>query len=206
MTIAVFCNGDKISGKVFSRFKDEIDFVICADGGSDKINHLGITPDIITGDFDSISKKTLLRYKDTKIIHREDQNSTDLEKALNFAVKLKPKKILLFGAYGDRIDHTLTNLNMLKKFHKNAAIELITNKSKLFYTGKPLELNESIGTVISLIPIGCVKAVTISGFKYPLNKDNLEFGGRDGQSNIVISDKQKIGFKKGELFVVINFR
>jgi thiamine pyrophosphokinase len=205
-TIAIFCNGDKASKKVYSRYSDEVDFIICADGGSDKIDHLNITPDVIIGDFDSISKKALDKFKDCKIVPRDNQNSTDMEKALTYAVKLKPAKILVFGAVGDRIDHTLTNLNMLKKFHQYAQIELITNKSKLFFINKPIELNEPAGTTISLVPEGLVKAVTLTGFLYPLNKDDLEFGGRDGQSNVTNSETQIIDFKKGELFIIINFR
>ena len=205
-TIAIFCNGDKTSKKVYARYEKEIDYIICADGGSDKISHLNITPDVIIGDLDSISKKSLEIYKDCKIIPRKDQDSTDLEKAITYAIKLKPGKILIFGAVGDRIDHTLTNLNMLKKFCNAAKIEFITNKSKLFYINKPIELNEPAGTIISLVPLGFVKAVTLTGFLYPLNKDDLEFGGRDGQSNLTNSGEQTIDFKKGELFVVINFR
>jgi thiamine pyrophosphokinase len=205
-TIAIFCNGDKTSKKVYSRFADNIDFKICADGGTDKILNLNITPDLIIGDLDSISKKALDKFKECRIISRSDQNSTDLEKALTHAVRLKPAKIFIFGAIGDRIDHTLTNLNMLKKFSGFTQIEIITNRSRLFYINKPIELNEPAGTSVSLVPQGFVKAVTLTGFKYPLNNDDLEFGGRDGQSNITDSVKQKIDFKKGELFVVINFR
>lgn len=205
-TIAVFCNGDKTSRKVYSRYAKEIDYIICADGGTDKISRLNIIPDVIIGDLDSVSKKSLEVFKNVKIIPRRDQNSTDLEKSLAYAVKLKPDKILIFGAVGNRIDHTLTNLNMLKKFSSFAKIEIITNKSKLLYINKPVELNEPVGTIISLIPQGFVKAVTLTGFLYPLNNDDLEFGGRDGQSNITNNEIQKIDFKKGELFIVINFK
>ncbi len=204
-TIAIFCNGEKIRKSVFSKFAAEIDFIICADGGADKVMHLGSVPDVITGDMDSISKNALKTFSKSKKVLKNDQNSTDLERALCYAKKLKPLRILIFGGMGDRIDHTLTNLNMLKKFQTAGNIEFITNRAKLFLTNKPVELNEKPGTVISLIPHGLVKAVTLTGFKYPLHEDDLIFGGRDGQSNIAKDIKQKIDFTRGDLLIVINF-
>jgi thiamine pyrophosphokinase len=203
--IGIFCNGEKINKKIFSLFSNEINFIICADGGSNKIYHLNIEPDIIIGDMDSISNKSLKKFKKSKIISINNQNSTDLEKALKFTVKMKPDKIYIFGAMGNRIDHTLTNLNLIKKYYKYSDIQFITNKSKLIYSDKPVKLHEKIGTTISLIPIGKVTNVHLTGFLYPLNYENLEFGGRDGQSNRSIAYEQIIDFKKGELFIVINF-
>ena len=203
--IGIFCNGEKISKKIFSLFSNEINFIICADGGSNKIHHLNIEPDIIIGDMDSISNKSLKKFKKSKIISINNQNSTDLEKALKFAVKMNPDKIYIFGAMGNRIDHTLTNLNLIKKYYKYSDIQFITNKSKLIYSNKPVKLHEKIGTTISLIPIGKVTNVHLTGFLYPLNYENLEFGGRDGQSNRSIAYEQIIDFEKGELFIVINF-
>lgn len=204
--IGIFCNGEKINKKIFSLFSNEINFIICADGGSDKIHHLNIVPDVIIGDMDSISNKALMKFKKSRIISINNQNSTDLEKALQFATKMKPDKIYLFGAMGNRIDHTLTNLNLMKKYYRYSDIVFISNKSKLIYTDKPIKLYEKIGTTISLIPLGKVSKVSLNGFLYPLNYEDLEFGRRDGQSNLSISNKQIIDFKKGDLFIVINFK
>lgn len=204
-SIAIFCNGQKVSKHIFSLYKDTIDYIICADGGANKIHDIGISPDVIIGDLDSITKKLLHKYPDCKVIHLTDQYSTDLEKALNHAITLKPKNIYIFGATGGRIDHTLTNLNMLKKFHKHANIEIISNKAKLVYINKSIELKLPHCIIVSLFPIGLVKKVTLTGFKYPLKNEDLEFGVRDGQSNLTISDNQKITFEQGELFITINF-
>jgi thiamine pyrophosphokinase len=205
MAIAIFCNGQKISKHIFSLYRNTIDYIICADGGVNKIIDFNIHPDAIIGDFDSITKKLLTKYKNCEIIHISDQHSTDLEKALNHAITFKPKNIYIFGAIGSRIDHTLTNLNMMKKFHKYSNIELISNKAKLIYINKPIKLQLPKYAIVSLFPIGLVKKVTLKGFKFPLTNEDLEFGVRDGQSNLTISDKQEIIFEQGELFVTITF-
>jgi thiamine pyrophosphokinase len=204
-SIAIFCNGQKVSKHIFSLYKDTIDYIICADGGADKIQDLNVSPNVIIGDFDSITKKLLHKYPDCKVIHLTDQYSTDLEKALNHAITLKKKNILIFGATGTRIDHTLTNLNMLKKFHQHANIEIISNRAKLIYTNKSIELKLPHCIIVSLFPIGLVKKVTLTGFQFPLKNEDLEFGVRDGQSNLTIGTNQKITFEKGELFITINF-
>jgi len=204
-SIAIFCNGQKISKHVFSLYKNLLNYIICVDGGANKIVGLNIQPNAIIGDFDSISKKLLTKYRNCKIIHSLDQNSTDLEKALQYAVSFHPKNIFIFGAIGNRIDHSLTNLNMLKKFHKHSNIEIISNKAKLFYINKSISLSLPIGYIVSLFPIGVVKNISLKGFKFPLQNEELEFGVRDGQSNLTIANKQEIIFDQGELLITINF-
>jgi thiamine pyrophosphokinase len=204
-SIAVFCNGQKVSKQIFSLYRNKIDYIICADGGANKILDLGITPNVIVGDLDSVYKKLLIKYPNCEVIHITDQHTTDLEKALKHAITLKPKNIYIFAAAGSRIDHTLTNLNMLKKFHKYANIELISNSAKLIYINKSTEFKLPNCSIVSLFPLGLVKNVTLQGFKFPLKNEDLEFGVRDGQSNLTKGKKQRIMFERGELFVTINF-
>ena len=205
-SIAIFCNGQKISKHIFSLYKSTIDYIICADGGANKIINLNVTPNAIIGDFDSITKKLLNKYTNCEIVHIPDQNSTDLEKALQHAITFQPKNIYIFGAIGSRIDHTLTNLNMLKKFHKYFNIEIISNKAKLIYINRSVKLKLPNCSVVSLFPIGLVKKITLKGFKFPLKNEDLEFGVRDGQSNLTIDNEQEIIFEQGELLVTINFQ
>jgi thiamine pyrophosphokinase len=204
-SIAIFCNGQKVSKTIFSLYRNKIDYIICADGGANKIHDLGITPNVIIGDLDSVSKKLLTKYPNCEVIHITNQHSTDLEKALWHAITLKSENIYIFAAVGSRIDHTLTNLNMLKKFHKYAHIELISNRAKLLYINKPTEFKLPSCSIVSLFPLGLVKNVTLKGFRFPLKNEDLEFGVRDGQSNLTKGYKQRIMFEQGELFVTINF-
>ena len=72
----------------------------------------------VIGDFDSISSEDLmhvrrlpLRMEKLNVIKDE----TDLEAAIKLALSLEYEIINVYGALGGRIDHSLTNINMLKK-------------------------------------------------------------------------------------------
>ena len=74
-------------------------------------------PDYILGDFDSIDKKVLEKYKTQKITIYElkpEKDFTDTEEAINLAIKLKSSEFVIIGAIGTRIDHVLANINVLK--------------------------------------------------------------------------------------------
>jgi thiamine pyrophosphokinase len=200
--LLIICNGDIPKRKIIFKILKEIDFIICADGGANHASKLDITPDLIIGDMDSISAKTQIRFKKIKTIKIDDQNSTDLEKALTHALTLKPEFVYITAAFGDRIDHSLTNLSILRKYNNKLNIEIITNNNILRLISKPIEFNGKIGDTISLVPLGKVSRIKTQGLKYPLNNEELEFGIREGQSNEIISNPVKIDFKKGELFVI----
>ena len=70
--------------------KNGFDTLLCADGGADSALRLGLSPDYIIGDLDSISKEAINKFKNTsKILQYKRQNDTDVEKCLNFAIKNK---------------------------------------------------------------------------------------------------------------------
>ena len=127
-------------------------------------------------------------------------SSEGTKEALNFAYNKKMPIVIGTTGLNEEI------LNLMKKYYRYSDIVFISNKSKLIYTDKPIKLYEKIGTTISLIPLGKVSKVSLNGFLYPLNYEDLEFGRRDGQSNLSISNEQIIDFKKGDLFIVINFK
>ena len=69
-----------------------------------KLLELDIRPDEVVGDFDSLSEEAKAFYKEAKFSRSEDQDSTDLEKALR---SIDSPVVIVLGAFGGRIDHTL---------------------------------------------------------------------------------------------------
>jgi len=87
--------------------------VIAADGGLDRALALGLRVDVAIGDFDSVSSEALVRAKaaGTRFVqHAKAKDATDLELALELAAASKPRRILLIGAEGGRLDHLLASL------------------------------------------------------------------------------------------------
>ncbi|MDX1373278.1 MAG: thiamine diphosphokinase, partial [Nitrososphaeraceae archaeon] len=127
----ILANGKSPNKKVISFFKKlGFNYLICADGGANSAVKLGLIPDLIIGDMDSIAKETINHFEGkSRIVKLKRQNDTDVEKAIKYAIKNKYKEVLLLGAAGDRLDHTYCNLGIVLKFYKKILITIISEKS-----------------------------------------------------------------------------
>ena len=167
--------------------------IICVDGGYELAKKLNIKPDIIIGDFDS----TILNKNDekNKIIKADNQNKTDLEKAIDFCISENLNEIFLIAANGKRDDHNLANILLMYRYFKDIQIKIITDYFQIeVFEGKKL-FNLPIGSEISLISLEENNPITSKGLKFELNTDNLK-SPSNGISNIVDKEKIEINSKK----------
>ncbi len=114
--IVIFANGELPNLKKARALLRPDDYIICADGGRRHALALGLRPDLIIGDMDSVEKEQLqkLQADDVAIeFFPRDKNETDLELAINHAVELKPEQIIIVAALGGRLDQTLANIALL---------------------------------------------------------------------------------------------
>ena len=98
------------AGEFYGSFKKEAgDLVIAADGGFDTLKKLGITPDLLIGDMDSIEGAS-----DTeKLIFPVKKDETDSHLAYLEGVKRGYTEFELYGCVGGRDDHTFANYSLL---------------------------------------------------------------------------------------------
>ena len=176
-------------------------FIVCADGGANKARKLGVRPDLIIGDLDSISPATRRFFSDVKTVHVESQNSTDLEKALDYLVKHKYRQAVVVGAMGGRPDHSLSNFSILKKYHKRIHLSFSDSSCDIQIIDRRIAFASEIGSVISLLPLGRCEGITTTGLEFPLRDESLELGVREGTSNTVVSSPVKISVTKGSLLL-----
>lgn len=181
-------------------------FLICADGGADSAKRLGIVPDFIIGDFDSIKPKTLKFFGNkSKIIQINRQNDTDVEKCLKFAIKRNYSEIVLLGAIGDRLDHSFCNIGIVLKFFDKIKVRIISDKSILTpYEGNP-EISTVKGETISLYGFNDRTKITSNGLKYPLKQTVLPFGKRESTSNVALRQSVHLKIEGGIIFVIRDF-
>ncbi|MBE0570142.1 MAG: thiamine diphosphokinase [Ignavibacteriaceae bacterium] len=177
--------------------------LICADGGANSALKMGLKPDVIIGDLDSISTKALEKFKSvSKIIKLKRQNDTDVEKCLKFAIRKKYDEALLLGATGNRLDHTFCNIGIVLKFFPKIKISLIAEDSFLkAYTGNVM-LKTISGETISLYGISPKTIITSNGLKYELKNIALPFGVRESTSNIALKNPVKLQINNGVAFVI----
>ncbi len=203
----ILANGKPPRKNIITFFqKKGYDTIICADGGADFALKMNLVPDVIIGDFDSISTNAKKRFRvHSKFIHLKGQNDTDVEKCLKFAVKNKYKEVLLVGVAGNRLDHTFCNLGIVLKFFNQINISLIAEDSFLkAYKGK-LKLKTFPGEIISLYGFDRKTKITSQGLKYPLKNISLPFGEKESTSNIATSNSTQLTISNGVIFVIRDF-
>jgi thiamine pyrophosphokinase len=180
--------------------------IICADGGANSALKLKITPNYIIGDMDSVFPETLTAFRNaSKIIRIKRQNDTDVEKCLKYAIKKNKSEVVLFGATGDRLDHSFCNLGIVLKYFEKIKISVIHGKSILQAFSGDIILVSIPDETISLYGFDSKTKITSDGLKYPLNKTLLPFGIKESTSNRAVSRKIKLTISDGKIFVIRDF-
>ncbi len=203
----ILANGKPPRKSVITFFqKNGFDTLLCADGGADSTLRLGLTPDYIIGDLDSISKEAIKKFtKTSKILQYKRQNDTDVEKCLKFLIKNKFEEALLIGVTGNRLDHTICNLGIVLKFFNKIKLSLLAENSYLKpYTGD-VRLKTQKGEIISLYGFDKKTKVTSKGLKYPLKNVSLPFGEKESTSNVSTSNSIQLKIRNGIIFVIRDF-
>lgn len=180
-------------------------FVICADKGVVHAKKLGIAPDLIVGDFDSLGYKP---DNDCRIMSFDpEKDDTDLMIAVKEAVKRNKKCIEIYGALGGRLDHTIGNIQALAYAVQNGASASFISDSDIATVYKPgkYEVKNKKGFSLSLFSFSeKVCSLTISGVKYPLENGCITNSFPIGVSNEIIGETADIAFEKGLLLLVMS--
>lgn len=203
----IIANGKSPTKSVVNYFINKgFTTIICADGGANSAKKIGITPDYIIGDLDSVSTRTL-KYFDGKsnIIKYNRQNDTDVEKSLKFAIEKKFNEVVLFGVTGDRLDHTICNLGIVIKFFNKIKISLVSERSYLKPINTSSSIQSRIGETISLYAFDKKTKITSTGLKYKLNNLALPFGVKESTSNGSTKNKIQLNVKGGIVFIIRDF-
>lgn len=202
----IIANGKSPSKKkIIKLIELGFDFIICADGGTETAKKLNIIPNAIIGDMDSISNKTLKYFSDVEIIKLNRQNDTDVEKCLKYAIRKRFTEVVLLGATGDRLDHSICNLGIVIKFFNKIRIHILHEKSILSCYNSKVSLPAGIGEIFSLYGFGDKCTITISGLKYKMKNKLLVFGKNESTSNVAVDTKVNIKIRSGHVFVIREF-
>jgi len=188
---------------VLDKFLKLFKYIICADGGANRIKKLNIIPDIIIGDLDSVSDKTIIYYSSRGVEIRkiDEQETTDFEKSLIYCLTKKIKECVVFGATSSRADHTLNNFSILKRYYKKIKLKIIDDKYEIFCINKSIKFDYKKGSIISFLGFPVARKIITKGLKYPLNNEDLELGKREGTLNLSVTKSIDIKFKEGDLLI-----
>lgn len=207
MTALIVGNGSDIDKSYIEDLN--IDYVICADGGLEKIKKLGLIPNLILGDFDSVNSSVLEDYKNLNIetvTFPSEKDYTDMELSINHAVKIGFKDIILVGASGTRLDHTVANMLLIEKYHKkDINIKILDNNNLIQMVTDNMMIPFRKKYYVSIIPLSeSIEGLTLEGFKYPLNNINVERGSTLCISNEISENIGVVKLNKGSAIVFIS--
>lgn len=194
---------------ILVEYKPEL--VIAADSGLEPADKLSLVPDIIVGDFDSLSDKSLLeKYKRDEIEIRSfpaEKDYTDMRMAVDIAIQKGCKRILMLGAIGSRADHVIGNIFLLGYLLKENIEGIIINKKnrlRCFERGDYIfHKRNRYSKYISFFPMcGEKTCISLRGFKYNVEDLMLRPLNLISISNEIISEDALLSVKKGCLLVV----
>lgn len=205
MKALILCDGEIPPISLFKTYVTYADLIIAADGGAHHAKKLGITAQYIVGDLDSYTPSG---NEASQIIQDPDQETNDLEKALNFALQKSARHAVVVGATGQRLDHTLKNLSVLLQFNpKFETLFFLDSYCTIQLVVSPFSQEFEPGTSISLFPLsGSVEGISTRGLQYPLTNGVLRNGVQDGSSNKTVKKSVEIEFKKGDLLLLVNHK
>lgn len=207
----IFANGRMEPLPWFTNDIKPSDLIIAADGGSHHCKSLGIIPDVIIGDLDSLDNDAVNSYRNTSveiIEHPTHKDQTDLELALSLAIKRGITQVFILGALGNRWDMTISNVLLSAKADfTHLSIHFLDGSQELFILRgeSRIDLDGRLESIISLIPIeGDCLGITTHGLEYPLDNETLYFGTSRGVSNVISKNQAHIYIKVGMLLICLS--
>lgn len=210
MTAVIFANGDPADGPMVRKWLAHADqpYLLAADGGAHIAAHYGLQPHAVIGDMDSIDPALLAALEAqgaaiTRFPVAKDE--TDLELALIAAAAGGHDPIIIIGAVGSRLDHTLANVYLLALPQLDGrTVKMVSGREEitLLRPGKH-RIDGAVGDTISLLPVGGPAAgVRTDGLSYPLRDETLHFGPARGVSNVMAQAPAYISLNSGWLLVI----
>jgi thiamine pyrophosphokinase len=184
------------------------DEVIAADGGARLAASLGLQPQHVIGDLDSLDADLRRSLSAAGVeLHPApaDKNETDLELAVRLAVAGGAKEVVILGALGGRLDMTLANVMLLADDRLAGVRMELWHADQTAWIIRPPggDLPGRVGDTISLIPLGDLAGgITTHNLAYPLKSESLPVGPARGVSNLIRAQPASLELSAGRLLAV----
>ena len=169
--------------------------VIAADGGLRHTQALGLPPDIILGDFDSLG------YIPTDSrVYPVEKDDTDAMLAVRVGLEQGCDTFLFYGAMdGPRLDHTIANFQTLAFLSTHGARGWLIGRDYIatVLSGESIEFSGEASGIFSLFCLGASAEVSIEGLHYPLSRGRLTPDFPLGVSNHFVGTPARITVHEG---------
>ena len=178
------------------------DFVIAADSGFETCRMLGVEPDLVVGDFDSLGHLpehgNVLRFP-------VEKDTTDVGLALRAGIEHGYERFMMVGCAGGRPDHTAANYALLAWLARQGMRGVMPGDGFFVtaMTNSTLELPASCRGLVSVFAMGHAAGVTLEGLKYTLKDAVLTDDVPLGISNQFTGTRSRISVQDGTLLLML---
>jgi thiamine pyrophosphokinase len=206
----IFANGELQNIESVRSLIDGEDYLIAADGGLYHILALGLFPNLVIGDLDSIEPDDIVQLEERGItverypVHKDE---TDLELAIEAALREGCRQILVMGALGGRLDMTLANISLLAMPSLSGCdVRLEDGLEEVFFIrpgGEGQTIHGETGDRVSLLAWqGHAHGIHTGGLYYPLVGETLMVERTRGISNQMVDKKAHVRLQDGLLLCI----
>lgn len=177
--------------------------LLAADGGANHLARIGLRPQHVIGDLDSIFPRTRSWLGEDPLVPRPDQDRSDLEKALTYAFdEMGLERLTVLGALGGRTDHEVGNLGLLSAHRRGTDLVYRQDDSCLLALSGEAGLEAAPGETWSFWTFDPAVRVTLRGVRWPVTDAALDAGRRPSISNVAESEEVHIRADGGAVLVM----
>lgn len=201
----IIAGGNPVKASLAARL-DTADWVVAADSGLDQANRLGIRPDLVIGDMDSVSPEALANAAAAGIRiehHPEDKDTTDLELAIDAAAKKGFDQATIIGGTGGRMAHTMANAMLLLR-EGDIQLDWLTSRARMtaLRTGETGTYAATDGPLLSVLAVGRPATCVSAGLRWPLDGAPLPAGSTRGVSNEITGISATVHITDGQALII----
>ena len=196
-------NSPRCSRDLVRQLAKAADFILAVDGGADNARRCGVKPNAVIGDLDSVPAVTRQKWPDIPFLFVDNQNNTDLQKALDYLVAHRCRTCTLVGFHGGRMDFSIGNFLALYPYAKKMELCVVGDGWKMYPLCAPKTFTAPIGARVSLLPLTTCSGVTLSGLKYLLKNARFTLGTTRTLSNRTVTKHFSVSLTRGFLLVYI---
>lgn len=201
-TILVFAGGDRLEPDLAQELP-VADLVMAADSGYDAAVSLGFAVDVLVGDLDSITTQPIPGHVVVER-HPVDKDQTDLDLALELAMRDEPSRVVVVGGTGGRLDHELATASLIcDERWSEVEMDWVSSRGRAHVIRRRRIVHGDPGATVTLLAVGgAVTGLTTRGLKWELERATFEPGSTWGVSNVMKAPIADIAVGSGCLLLV----
>ena len=189
---------------VVAPYLQRVGVVVAADSGFDLAVELGVQPDLVVGDLDSVTRRSELARLPAGCVRaaNPDKALTDAELGLQALAERGCGLIIVAGGGGGRFDHQLAVLGLFER-DRRLRVWLTAGEHMEAIAGRACFRGHR-GSTVSLFPLsGTADGLSSHGLRWPLDGIRLRRG-HASVSNVVVADEWQVAVERGRRLMIRN--